>query len=440
ASTATTVAAFAPMLFWPGIIGEFMSYLPLTLIITLTSSLFVALVINPVITGIFVKLESEERAPMNRRVKVISVVVMVVLALLIGLANWKTLVVLAVAIPVLYFLHTRVFKPIGDNFVQEGLPRFVARYRTFLTWMLQRDYGVKRAYLRHMFALTSFTGGLILVILGMMLSGVGPAVAGGMSGSGLLLLVPGMIALIAGLIGIMVHSLETIFLGGWKSVRAGLIFAGIMLTLLTLIFIGPREVEVVTIVNLMILPIVIVLVGVVGGLLNRKRRPHLVLTDGRAKLLTGAIGSFVAIIMMFQVAPTGVTFCPDTDPQQVWVTLEAALGTNLETSNQIADVAHERILDLLDDYPESQANLKNLSVNVGVSGDAQFGGGARSPERSRISLNMVDYADREEPSSVTMTKIRNQLQGIPGVDITIDKSEMGPPTAAPVNIEISGEN
>src|SRR5690606_5768166 len=101
ASTATTVAAFAPMLFWPGIIGEFMSYLPLTLIITLTSSLFVALVINPVITGIFVKLESEERAPMNRRVKVISVVVMVVLALLIGLANWKTLVVLAVAIPVL---------------------------------------------------------------------------------------------------------------------------------------------------------------------------------------------------------------------------------------------------------------------------------------------------------------------------------------------------
>src|SRR5690606_41213662 len=132
----------------------------------------------------------------------------------------------------------------------------------------------------------------------------------------------------------MVHSLETIFLGGWKSVRAGLIFAGIMLTLLTLIFIGPREVEVVTIVNLMILPIVIVLVGVVGGLLNRKKRTHLILTDNRAKLLTGAIGSFVAIIMMFQVAPTGVTFFPHTDPQQVWVTLEAARGPDRATSDQ----------------------------------------------------------------------------------------------------------
>ena len=60
ASTFTTVAAFAPMMFWPGIIGEFMSYLPLTLIITLLSSLFVAIIINPVITGIFVRVEGED--------------------------------------------------------------------------------------------------------------------------------------------------------------------------------------------------------------------------------------------------------------------------------------------------------------------------------------------------------------------------------------------
>ncbi len=52
ASTATTIAAFCPMLFWPGIMGDFMKYLPTTLIITLSSSLFVALVINPVICSV----------------------------------------------------------------------------------------------------------------------------------------------------------------------------------------------------------------------------------------------------------------------------------------------------------------------------------------------------------------------------------------------------
>lgn len=54
-STVTTLAAFFPMLFWPGIMGEFMSYLPLTLIITLSSSLFVALVINPAMASLFMK-------------------------------------------------------------------------------------------------------------------------------------------------------------------------------------------------------------------------------------------------------------------------------------------------------------------------------------------------------------------------------------------------
>ncbi|HAS89996.1 MAG TPA: AcrB/AcrD/AcrF family protein, partial [Desulfovibrio sp.] len=53
ASTLTTVGAFFPMIFWPGIMGEFMSYLPITVIIALVASLFVALVINPVLSAKF---------------------------------------------------------------------------------------------------------------------------------------------------------------------------------------------------------------------------------------------------------------------------------------------------------------------------------------------------------------------------------------------------
>ncbi len=59
-STATTLAAFSPMLFWPGIMGEFMSYMPLTLIITLSSSLFVALVINPAMASLFMKVKNPQ--------------------------------------------------------------------------------------------------------------------------------------------------------------------------------------------------------------------------------------------------------------------------------------------------------------------------------------------------------------------------------------------
>lgn len=56
-STLTTLAAFAPMLYWPGIMGEFMRYLPLTLIVTLSSSLFVALIINPALAAFIMRVD-----------------------------------------------------------------------------------------------------------------------------------------------------------------------------------------------------------------------------------------------------------------------------------------------------------------------------------------------------------------------------------------------
>ncbi len=72
-STLTTLAAFSPMLFWPGIMGEFMSYLPLTLIVTLSSSLFVALVINPALASLFVKIKQSPAIADNTGENVMSV-------------------------------------------------------------------------------------------------------------------------------------------------------------------------------------------------------------------------------------------------------------------------------------------------------------------------------------------------------------------------------
>ncbi len=67
ASTITTLFAFSPLILWPGVIGEFMKYLPITLIITLSASLFVAFVFNPVIASSFLKLDKKmQRLPGDR--------------------------------------------------------------------------------------------------------------------------------------------------------------------------------------------------------------------------------------------------------------------------------------------------------------------------------------------------------------------------------------
>ncbi len=59
ASTATTLAAFFPLGLWPGTIGKFMVYFPITLSVVLSSSLFVALIVNSMLTSEFMKVEEE---------------------------------------------------------------------------------------------------------------------------------------------------------------------------------------------------------------------------------------------------------------------------------------------------------------------------------------------------------------------------------------------
>jgi len=66
-STATTLAAFFPLLFWDDIMGEFMKFMPITLIIVLTSSLVVALIIIPVFTSVLIKNGAKEKKPAKKK-------------------------------------------------------------------------------------------------------------------------------------------------------------------------------------------------------------------------------------------------------------------------------------------------------------------------------------------------------------------------------------
>ncbi|MDX1666030.1 MAG: efflux RND transporter permease subunit [Saprospiraceae bacterium] len=86
ASTATTLAAFVPLAFWPGIMGSFMQYMPITLIIVLASSLFVALVINPVLTSLLMKVDERADERSDRRRKRRNVLIGSGIMLILGLA------------------------------------------------------------------------------------------------------------------------------------------------------------------------------------------------------------------------------------------------------------------------------------------------------------------------------------------------------------------
>ena len=135
ASTATTLAAFVPLALWPGMIGEFMQYLPITLIIVLGSSLFVALVINPVLLAVLMKVENEKSS--NKKF-LRSFILLASLGILFVVLGIDTLGNLFLIIAGLILLNRFVLYPGTLWFQHKLLPKIEAVYQKFLAWVLHK--------------------------------------------------------------------------------------------------------------------------------------------------------------------------------------------------------------------------------------------------------------------------------------------------------------
>ncbi len=141
ASTATTLAAFLPLAFWPGIMGTFLQYMPLTLIIVLTSSLFVALVINPVFTSKFMKvdekLESEVLRKRKRNNVVLGAVICLVIAVLGHFGGMNTVRNTMTLASILTLVNYFMLRPLAFIFQERGLPRLERLYNKFVSFALR---------------------------------------------------------------------------------------------------------------------------------------------------------------------------------------------------------------------------------------------------------------------------------------------------------------
>ncbi|MCE2773149.1 MAG: efflux RND transporter permease subunit [Bacteroidetes bacterium] len=142
--TLTTLAPFIPLAFWSGIIGKFMVYLPITLIITLLASLLVAYIINPVFAVDFMRHYDSKTAKDNRWPKWLrrTTIIAGVLALMgYSTSSWFTgnftLVIYGVILIHHYFLRRIIFK-----FQENIWPRFREWYGRRLTWAIDHPYTV----------------------------------------------------------------------------------------------------------------------------------------------------------------------------------------------------------------------------------------------------------------------------------------------------------
>lgn len=314
-STATTVAAFLPLAFWPGIMGEFMKYLPLTLIIVLSSSLFVALVVNPVMTAMWMRIGKPE---VNKKKTNISGGIFVILGLLMIPVStlWSNIFITA---GVLIFSTVYLLNPWADKFMNGFLPKLENFYERVIAYAL------------------------------------------------------------------------------------------------------------------------------------KGRRPQY--------FFFGTIGLFFFSFIILGIFTPKVLFFPENQPNYVNIFIQHPIGTDIKVTNRTT-LEVERILteEILTPYlsdtvgkPTKEWIIQSMIAQVGdgTSDPAQGPVMGNTPHKGRITVNFAEFKYRgKDPrtgESYSTSKIMEEISaGLRGrfpadVQVSADKNNEGPPTAPPVNIEISGE-
>jgi multidrug efflux pump subunit AcrB len=152
--TLTTLAPFFPLAFWPGVVGEFMVFIPVTLIITLFASLIVAYIFNPVFAVDFMKLDDDD-ASVNKRNVYKTTAVIALISLPFYLLGARGIGNLTIFIAISFLGHELFGYKVLRRFQSRFIPALMRRYENTLVWALK---GKRPGYiLGSMIALFVFT-------------------------------------------------------------------------------------------------------------------------------------------------------------------------------------------------------------------------------------------------------------------------------------------
>ncbi|HBT08967.1 MAG TPA: copper transporter [Leeuwenhoekiella sp.] len=165
ASTATTLAAFFPLGLWPGTIGKFMIYFPITLSVVLSSSLFVALIINSMLTSRFMKTEEEDMSKKSliRNSLILSIigVIMLIVGFVIDSGGFRGIGNLLLLLAIMLWAYKYFLAGAVRYFQFESLRKLENTYERFLKYALRG----KKAY-------AFFFGTVIMLFLSFVLVGI----------------------------------------------------------------------------------------------------------------------------------------------------------------------------------------------------------------------------------------------------------------------------
>jgi multidrug efflux pump subunit AcrB len=137
------------------------------------------------------------------------------------------------------------------------------------------------------------------------------------------------------------------------------------------------------------------------------------------------------MFIVYGMFNNGIEFFPNVEPREANINITLPSGTTIDKTNSITKYIETRIPAFKD--------IEYYLSNVGTSNNPMdFGGGVSN--KSTITMNFLDKELKTQNAFLTIADIRQVITDMPGVDVNIQKQQMGPPTGPPVNIDIAGDD
>ncbi|ATL46152.1 copper transporter [Chitinophaga caeni] len=155
-------------------------------------------------------------------------------------------------------------------------------------------------------------------------------------------------------------------------------------------------------------------------------------------ILLGTFGLLVFSLVLTMVRSPKVVFFPQADPNFVYTYLELPIGTDQKYTDSITQIVEKRITKVVGAHnPIVESIISNVAVGAGDPNEMDM---SVNSNKGKVTVAFVEFGKRNGQSTVQyLDKIREAVKGIPGVDITVEQEQGGPPTGKPINIEIAGD-
>jgi len=129
----------------------------------------------------------------------------------------------------------------------------------------------------------------------------------------------------------------------------------------------------------------------------------------------------------------GIELFPEVDPRNATVSVKFPQGTSIERT----DEAMRAIEKTVEPYPDIKFTLTTIGMQSGMG---MMGGGLSSTHQGSLHIEFVEAAERQTNSLQLVDTLRKAIGVVAGAEIVVQREVEGPPTGAPVSIELSGDD